>query len=88
MVSPILVVEVLKNSDHYKDLVRNVDLYAQVPTIREYWILDGRDSADEPTLIVRRRRGKNWLRPREIAYGETYTTPLLPGFELVIDPRR
>ena len=52
------------------------------------WILDGRYSADEPTLIVRRRRGKNWLKPRTIAYGETYTTPLLPGFELVIDPRR
>jgi Uma2 family endonuclease len=88
LVSPILVVEVLKNSDPYKDLVRNVDLYAQVPTVREYWILDGRYFADEPTLVVRRRRGRNWLKPREIAYGETYTTSLLPGFELIIDPRR
>jgi Uma2 family endonuclease len=88
LVSPVLVVEVLKNSDPFKDLVRNVGLYLQVPSIREYWILDGRYSADEPTLMVRRRRGKNWLKPREVVYGAAYTTPLLPGFKLIIDPRR
>ena len=42
-VSPILVAEVLYASDPYKDLVRNVELYLRVPSIREYWILDGRD---------------------------------------------
>jgi Uma2 family endonuclease len=85
-VSPFLVVEVLKDSDPHKDLVRNVGLYLQVPSIREYWVLDGRISADEPILLVRRRRGGSWLRAREVPYGETYTTPLLPGFSLLVDP--
>jgi Uma2 family endonuclease len=86
-VTPLLVAEVLYASDPYKDLVRNVDLYLRVPSIREYWILDARLSALRPILIVRRRRGKRWV-IREYDYGETYTTKLLPGFSLLIDPRR
>jgi Uma2 family endonuclease len=85
--SPILVVEVLYDADPHKDLVRNVDLYLQVPSIREYWIVDARDFPDEPTLIVYRRRGQRWVR-REYNYGETYTTRLLPGLRLRIDPHR
>ena len=87
-VAPLLVAEVLVQSDPFKDLVRNVELYLQVPSIREYWILDGRETGDQPTLIVYRRRGRQWLKPREVVYGEKYTTPLLPGFQLVIDPHR
>jgi Uma2 family endonuclease len=86
-VSPILVVEVLYDADPHKDLVRNVELYLQVPSIREYWIVDARRDPDEPTLIVHRRRGKKWVRS-EYSYGETYETKLLPGFSLRIDPRR
>jgi Uma2 family endonuclease len=86
-VSPVLVGEVLYAADPHKDLVRNVELYLQVPSIREYWILDARDFPDEPTLIVYRRRGRRWIRS-EYHYGETYTTKLLPGFKLLIDPRR
>lgn len=85
--SPILVIEVLYDADPHKDLVRNVDLYLQVPSIREYWIVDARDFPDEPTLIVYRRRGLRWTR-REYNYGETYTTKILPGFKLLIDPHR
>jgi len=85
MVSPVLVVEVLCDSDPHKDLVRNVDLYLQVPSIREYWIIDSRVDPDEPTLIVHRRRGDKWV-TREYQYGQTYTTKLLPGFSLRIDP--
>src|SRR2546423_15076190 len=44
--SPILVIEVLYDADPHKDLVRNVDLYLQVPSIREYWIIDARDFPD------------------------------------------
>src|SRR3954466_8351290 len=40
-VSPVLVVEILLDADPHKDLVRNVGLYLQVPSIREYWVLDG-----------------------------------------------
>jgi Uma2 family endonuclease len=86
--SPVLVVEVLSLDDPNKDLVRNVDLYLQVPTIREYWILDTRASVDRPRMTAYRRRGRRWQRPIAIVYGETYTTRLLPGFELLLDPRR
>src|SRR5262249_45999380 len=86
-VSPLLVVEVLSIDDPDKDLVRNLELYLQVPTIREYWILDTRADPDRPPMLVYRRRGSRWQRPIEVAYGETYTTKLLPGFELVLDPR-
>jgi len=86
-VSPILVAEVLYAADPYKDLVRNVNLFLRVPSIREYWILDARDSPNKPRLIVHRRRSDKWV-TRTYWYGETYTTKLLPGFSLRIDPRR
>jgi Uma2 family endonuclease len=86
-VSPIVVCEVLVDSDPHKDLVRNVDLYFEVPSISEYWILDGSADPDRPTLIARRRWGSRWV-VREVAYGETFTTRTLPGFELLIDPRQ
>jgi len=84
--SPILVVEVLSPENSDKDLVRNVELYEMVPSIREYWIVDGLESADRPSLIVYRRRGRGWQKPIHVPYRETYTTKLLPGFELVVDP--
>jgi Uma2 family endonuclease len=87
-VSPVLVVEVLSEDDPNKDLVRNVELYLQVPSIREYWILDSRDDPNRPTMQVYRRRGQRWQRVIDVAPGETYTTRLLPGFELILDPRR
>ncbi len=50
-------------------------------------MLDGRQDPNQPTLIVRRRHGKRWV-VREYTAGGTCTTKLLPGFELLIDPRR
>lgn len=84
--SPILVVEILTGDDPSKDLVRNVKLCFQVPAIKEYWVVDGRDKASRPSMRVHRRHGKRW-KVINLAYGETYTTRLLPGFELVVDPR-
>jgi Uma2 family endonuclease len=86
--SPLLVGEVVSKSDPDKGFVRNVRLYLQVPTIREYWILDPRDDPAQPILYVYRRRGSRWQRPIEVAPGDTYTTKLLPGFKLILDPRR
>jgi hypothetical protein len=37
-------------------------------------------------MRVHRRYGKRW-KIIELAYGDTYTTRLLPGFALTIDPR-
>ncbi len=86
-VSPLLVAEVVSPDDPAKDLVRNVRLYRKVPSIQEYWIFDNRADPDRPTLQVHRRVGRRW-RVLNLAFGETYTTRLLPGFSLVIDPRR
>jgi Uma2 family endonuclease len=85
-VSPVLVVEVLSADDPDKDLVRNAALYLQVPSIREYWILDARQDADTPHMTVLRRRGDAWRR-MDVGPGECYTTRLLPGFELVLNTR-
>src|SRR5262249_50698097 len=85
-ISPILVIEIVSEDKPEKDLERNVDLYLHVPSIREYWILDPRTDADHPPMRVCRRRGQRWQRPIDIAPGETYTTKLLPGFQLLLDP--
>jgi Uma2 family endonuclease len=84
--SPILVVEVLSEDTKDKDLGRNRRLYVQVPSIREYWILDTRESFDRPSLIVYRRRGQRWAPRLTVPAGDTYTTTLLPGFSLLLDP--
>lgn len=86
-ISPQIVAEVLVEGDPRKDLERNIELYLQVPDIAEYWVLDGRDLPDEPTLIQHRRYGKRWV-VRSYPYGSTFATKLLPGFSLLIDPRR
>ncbi|MGL4552005.1 MAG: Uma2 family endonuclease [Gemmataceae bacterium] len=86
-VSPVLVVEVLSPGTEDKDLVRNRQLYLRVPSVAEYWILDTRDSLDRPALVALRRSGARWARPRVVAPGGTYTTPLLPGLTLTVSPR-
>lgn len=82
--SPMLVAEILSEDTADKDLVRNLDLYLHVPSIREYWIVDPRTDANHPSLTVYRRRGQRWQRPIEIAGGGTYTTRLLPDFQLIL----
>jgi Uma2 family endonuclease len=85
---PFLVVEVISEDTEEKDTVRNVELYAQVPGIREYWIIDPHPNAYQPSLTVYRKRGSRWQKPIEVAFGEVYETPrLLPGFSLTVDPR-
>jgi Uma2 family endonuclease len=85
-VSPVLVVEVISEDEPEKDLVRNLRLYLQVPSIREYWVIDGRKDADHPTVLVFRRRGQRWQNVIQVGPGESYSTRLLPAFLLTIDP--
>lgn len=85
-VTPVLVVEVLSKDDPKKDLVRNVELYFEVPSIKEYWVLDNRAGSSRLAMRVHRRYGKRW-RIIDLAAKETYSSNLLPGFELVLDPR-
>ena len=84
--SPILVIEVISPDTSEKDLVRNRRLYLQVPSIREYWILDPRQGVEGLKMLVYRRRGRRWATCVTIAAGEKWTTPMLPGFSLVLDP--
>lgn len=86
-VEPILVGEVASIDDPDKDWVRNVRLYLRVPSIREYWLLDTRQDPNRPTMRVHRRQGRKWQRI-DLSFGATYTTRLLPGFKLILDPRR
>ena len=79
------MVEILSPDNATKDLERNVRLYLEVPSIREYWIIDGRENADYGAILVYRRRGSKWQKPIQVAPGETYTTKLLPDFELKLD---
>jgi Uma2 family endonuclease len=83
--SPMLVAEIISEDNAEKDLVRNLDLYLRVPSIREYWIIDPRGDADRPDLTVHRRRGQRWQQAIEIAGGDTYTTRLLPDFALTME---
>jgi Uma2 family endonuclease len=80
--SPVLVAEILSEDTADKDLVRNLALYLQVPSIREYWVIDPRRDADHPSLTVHRRRGRRWQNAIEVAAATPYATRLLPGFEL------
>ena len=84
--SPILVVEVISADTADKDLVRNRRLYLQVPSIQEYWILDPREGVEGLTMLVYRRRGRRWGACQTVAPGATYTTEMLPGFALVLNP--
>ena len=84
--SPLLVVEVLSEDTADKDLERNYELYLQVPSIREYWIIDPLAEGEATMMTVQRRRGQHWQRPIEIAAGGEYTTRLLPEFVLLLDP--
>jgi Uma2 family endonuclease len=86
-VSPVLVVEVLVEGEPYKDLERNVELYLQVPSIQEYWVLNGREGVRQVSLIAHRRYRGRWV-VRTYRPGRVFTSRLLPEFELEIDPRR
>ena len=84
-ISPFLVVEVLSPNNPEKDLERNVVVYHQVPTIKEYWIVDGITDPERPSMTVFRRWGRQW-RKIAVPFDTVYTTPLLPGFELRMNP--
>ncbi len=86
-VSPFLVVEILSREDPDKDLVAQPrSLFARASNPR---ILDHRHerrprSAHHDRLSPARPA---LCLPMTILFGGTYTTRLLPGFELVLNPR-
>jgi Uma2 family endonuclease len=84
-ISPILVAEVASD-DLDKDFSRNVGLYEEVPSIREYWLVHPGDFDSQLLFRVYRRRGKRWQKPIDHKIGDTYKTGLLPDFKLRINP--
>jgi Uma2 family endonuclease len=84
-ISPILVVEVASD-DLAKDFARNVELYEEVPSIREYWLVHPGDFDAHFLFRVYRRRGQKWQKPIDLGFNDTYTTRLLPDFSLLINP--
>ena len=86
-VSPVLVCEVLVDGDIAKDMDRNPGLYLRVPSVVEYWVVNGAEDPDRPSLIQHRRRGKKWA-VTTFPHQATFTTALLPGFSLAVDPRK
>jgi Uma2 family endonuclease len=86
-ISPFLVVGILSENNVEKQLGRNPNLYLRVPSIQEYWVVNGAENPDEPSLIHYVRRGKRWAVTTH-PFGATFTPKVLPGFSLVIDPRR
>lgn len=79
-VSPLLVVEVVSDSDPRKDLVRNREIYWRVPSILEYWIVDPRP-ATAPSMLALVRGSQAWAE-RPVSSGGAYRTDLLPGLTL------
>lgn len=76
---PVLVVEVLSPGHERKDRVRNRSLYLEVPSIREYWIVDPRRRT--LLVLVRRPAGEGWDE-RLVPTGDRYETPLFPGLSI------
>ena len=83
---PIVVVEVT-DINLGKDFVRNVKLYEEVPSIREYWVIHY--GSDPDTFFFRayvKRAGRWGKKPRDLRFGDTYATTLFPGFTLKLEP--
>jgi Uma2 family endonuclease len=77
--APDLVVEVLSPSTFHKDLRRKMGVYSQFG-VKEYWIVD----PEEQTIALYERAGEKLQLTRQFAAGETFRSPLLPGFELEV----
>lgn len=84
---PSIIAEILCPEFSAKLVYRKARIYRSLPSLKELWILDARKDPMKPTLVVRHRRGSRWLK-RDYQFGETYTSKLIPGYSLPIDPRR
>ncbi|MBK6756814.1 MAG: Uma2 family endonuclease [Moraxellaceae bacterium] len=67
LTTPVLVVEVLSKSTHYRDKVTKRHIYQQITTLQEYVLVE----QDVAEVIVRRRK-TNWL-AEEFFLGDSVT---------------
>jgi Uma2 family endonuclease len=88
-ISPLIVVEIVSADDAGKDYVRNVALYQQVPSIREYWVFDRCAEVYGPTLrVYSRANGRQKWKTSDYGPEDVYSTKLLPGLKLPVCPPR
>ena len=78
--APELVVEVLSPSTFYHDLRRKMAVYAQFG-VQEYWIID----PEKQTIELYGRVGEGLELARRSSSDETFESPLLPGFQLLVN---
>lgn len=82
---PNLVVEILSPSTQDRDLTVKRRLYAR-HGVREYWIVD----VDRRTVEVNVWTPEGYVVHQRLAYSDTLTSPLLPGFSVpvreIVDP--
>jgi Uma2 family endonuclease len=79
--SPDLAIEILSPSTRSRDERLKRDLYERVG-VEEYWLVD----PDHNTLTIYRRQGTRFRPPETFGTSAIVSTPLLPGFELPLDP--
>jgi Uma2 family endonuclease len=79
---PSILVEFVSEGKRnwYRDYIEKRDEYMALG-VKEYWIID----RFERTLTVYAKQGKR-IKKRTFSEGQTYTTPLLPGFKLPLSP--
>jgi Uma2 family endonuclease len=83
---PVLVVEVVTPDSLDKDYFRNVPLYAAVPSILEYWIVDPSEEELRPTMAVHRRdAGRQNFERIDIRAGGVYEPPRWPGLRIELE---
>lgn len=85
-ISPFLVVEVMVEGEFEKDLSRNPILFHRVPSVSQYWVVNGTESVEKPSLIQYSRTKEFWDITTH-RFGSKFRTNLLPDFELEIKPR-
>lgn len=86
-ISPLIVIEVVSPDNADKDYIRNVELYQQVPSIREYWIFDRLGKDNGPILrVYHRTTARQKWKIAEYGPRDTYATDLLPGITLPVCP--
>ena len=77
--APDLVVEILSPSTFYYDLRKKMAVYSRFG-VREYWIVD----PEMQTIELHRLTDKGLQLDRRFSSPETFQSPLLPGFEMLV----
>jgi Uma2 family endonuclease len=79
--APDLVIEILSPSTRRLDEGLKLDLYERMG-VEEYWLVD----PDRNVVTIHRREGTQFVPPITFDATAVVSTPLLPGFELPLDP--